>query len=366
MRAVLLGSCTVNIYLVPYSWARHLAVAPPTAIAAILTWWSLLAIEVNVTPLLGMMWAQWVEGAVLLGTASAVIGGMSIFVEMSLRRQGMLYRVLLPLVVGFVCFLLTVIGYALVQELQSLLASVEHAPLVADPSFTSLRFRLVQWVFAGLSSGMGPLLARIALSRRLRGIVDHLGGGLAAGLGGAAVWHVFGYYGVPFPQFLGGGPDQWIVAPDLYLAPLFGLFTWGVLHGLLVWTVPQELYAGWVRVLSAHRFGHRIPVDRPEGGTAERFVGHFPRGLDFFLAAERGVAELHVSFAVDKDQNYTVRGLSQQPIKLKRPLESVDLRYDPRRPSPLETDLHPEDRVMLGSGDTQVELEFLLLPREER
>jgi len=52
-------------------------------------------------------------------------------------------------------------------------------------------------------------------------------------------------------------------------------------------------------------------------------------------------------------------------ILANHPLERVDLRYDPRRPAPLETDLRMEDRVFLGAGAAQTEVEFLLLPKEE-
>jgi hypothetical protein len=51
---------------------------------------------------------------------------------------------------------------------------------------------------------------------------------------------------------------------------------------------------------------------------------------------------------------------------VKRMMESVDLRYDPRRPAPLETTLQNEDRIVMGAGGTQSEVEFLLLPKEER
>jgi hypothetical protein len=85
-----------------------------------------------------------------------------------------------------------------------------------------------------------------------------------------------------------------------------------------------------------------------------------------FLPAERGVAELHASFVSDGNHHYAVRGLSQQPVNLKRFLERVDLRYDPKRPSPLETELASEDIVILGQGPNATELEFILLPKEER
>ena len=80
---------------------------------------------------------------------------------------------------------------------------------------------------------------------------------------------------------------------------------------------------------------------------------------------EQGVAELHLSVVVDERYRYAVRGLSVQPTLVRRFLERIDLRYDPMRPAPLETQLSMEDRVVLGEAGAS-ELEFILLPKEER
>ena len=37
-----------------------------------------------------------------------------------------------------------------------------------------------------------------------------------------------------------------------------------------------------------------------------------------------------------------------------------------RRPAPLETRLASGDRIELGAGEDQAEVEFIMLPREER
>lgn len=346
----------MNIFLVPYTWARHVVAALVVGGAALLFWWIFLVLEVIVAPTIGVLWALGWEGAFLLGFGSATIAASSVLVEASLRRLPLSSRLLRMLGAGGFALIVTMMGYGLLQLIQGALASEAMATLVTDPSYVSLRFRFLQWAVAGFASGLGPLAVRIVLTRKFGGILDHLGGGLAAGLLGAAAWHAFGYYGI---GFLG-------IPPDMYLAPAMGLLVWGTLHGLLVWGVPDELYAGWLRVLSSHRFGHRIPIDRVDGGPSERFVGHFPRGLDLFVPAEKGVAELHVSFTTDGKQHHAIRGLSQQPIELKRFLERVDLRYDPRRPAPLETDMRMEDRIFLSTADGKTELEFLLLPKEEQ
>ena len=109
-----------------------------------------------------------------------------------------------------------------------------------------------------------------------------------------------------------------------------------------------------------------VPVDSLDGAPTERFVGHFTRGLDLFLPADDGVMEMHLSVLVDEEQGYSARGLSLQPTRVKRFLEKINLRYDARRPAPLATKLNSGDRIELGEGDHQAELEFLMLPKEER
>jgi hypothetical protein len=346
----------MNIFLVPYTWARHLAVSFVVGSAALLTWWVILQCEIVVFPLIRFGWRQGAEGAFLLSITAGVIAFVSVLADMSLRRAAIWWRAGLPVAAGLVSMILAMICCGMSTGAVSLLASKVMQGLANDPSFTSLRYTILMWAGAGIASGTGPLAARIAYTRKPWGIFDHLVGGLTSGAIGGAVWHYFGYFGI---EILG-------VPEDLYYAPAFGLLTWGFLHGLLVWGVPAELYAGWIRVLSPHRFGHRIPIDGAPGAQSERFIGHFPRGLDMYLPADKGVAELHVSFVTDGQQRYALRGLSQHPTTVKRPLERVDLRYDPRRPAPLETDLQPEDRVFLGTGNAQTEVEFLLIPREER
>ena len=101
-------------------------------------------------------------------------------------------------------------------------------------------------------------------------------------------------------------------------------------------------------------------------------MGHFPRGLDLFVPIddafplESQVQELHLSLAVDSEQRYVARGLHLVPTIVRRFLERVDLRYDATRPAPLETRITSGDRIVLGQGREATELEFLMLPREER
>lgn len=337
----------MNIYLVPYNWTRHVVVAIAAASGALMVWWAFLHLRVWAGPTLyswGLLYSRGAEGPLFLGTASATIAFASILTEHSLRRTVLWKRLGFSIASGLVAFLWTVITYWILWFFITLLAGEKMREIVAEASLASHRHHLWMWLSAGIGSGLGPLVIRRS------GFFPHLAGALVASGAGAAIWQYLGYN----------------LFQDLYLASCFSLFAWGLLHGLLCWGVPDELYAGWVRVLSPYRYGYRIPVDRTDGAASERFLGHFPRGLDLFLPVEQGVAELHTSFVRSTDGRYTVRGLSQQPTLVKRPLERVDIRYDPSRPAPLETELHSEDIVIMSDGKSEAQVEFVMLPKEER
>ena len=42
---------------------------------------------------------------------------------------------------------------------------------------------------------------------------------------------------------------------------------------------------------AGYRHGRRIPIDPLDGTAKERFIGHFPRGLDVYLPLEAQVME---------------------------------------------------------------------------
>lgn len=338
----------MNIYLVPHNWARHVAVGLVVGGAAVLAWWSFLFVTLQLGPSLfemGLLWSAGAEGWLLLSWVSTVIGAASVAAELGLRRAPPLMRLGLPILAGLASFLMTQLFMASSACGMTIFTSADMAPLRADASLVSLRYTLPMWFAAGLGSVAGPLMVR-----RFAGAGTHIGTGLVCGMAGAAVWHWLSYY----------------IFNDLYLATGAGMLTWGLVHGLFAWPVPDELYAGWVRVLSDRRFGYRVPIDSPTLPVSERFMGHFPRGLDLFLPVEDGIAELHVSFVRTPDGRYTVRGLSQWPTTVKRFLETIDLRYDPRHPSPLETELSSGDTVQMSDGVHSTWVEFVMLPKEER
>lgn len=342
----------MNIFLLPYTAFRHLSMGLWCAAAGLLAWWAVLTTLV----VFDANWAPSMDGPLLVSTVAAAVAMASIQGESSLRRRSILQALWRVAAAGAATIALSMMLGGLWNLIVPALffSGVRFEADAADASLVSLSFRLGAFVSAGVSCGLGTLAVR-----KGKEAISHLSGGLAAGLCGGVVWHVLS---LPTDTVIFG-----IIAPqkDLYLAGAWMGISWGATFGLLAWSVPDELYAGWLRVLSGSRFGRRIPVDAPDRGAKERFVGHFPRGLDLFLPVDNGVQELHLSVTVSKDQQYTARGLSQYPTLVKRLLQRVDLRYDPRRPTPVETELVSGDRVVLGEGDQTAEVEFVLLPREE-
>jgi hypothetical protein len=367
----------VNIYLIPYTGMRHLMMGLVIGAAGLIAWWWVMLLELQVSPALyasfGFTWSRGMQGPLYVGSLVCAISSATLLAEGALRRRALRWRFFYAAIAAMMAFTFLMIGWGLLTLFTHLLTGQVTDELIRDASLVTLRFRIGVWLSAGLASGVAPFLVRwlhAAITRRwewggrdgtgppqamswgelLLMLAAHAGGGLVAGALAAAAWHVPGYYDA--------------IAGDLYVASAAAALTFGGMHGLLVWAIPDDLYAGWVRVLSYERYGLRIPVPHTDGSAAERFVGHFPRGLDLYLPADRAVAELHVSF-VKTDDRYTVRGLTIQPTRVKRWLERIDLRYDPRRPAPLETTLVSEDRILIGEA-AETEVEFLMLPKEER
>lgn len=331
----------MNIFLIPYTWMRHFSVAFVCAGAALLAWWVVLTLLT-----LGSPWPVSWDGPVYLGTLAAVTGGASILAESTLHRDGVIRRVWRTALAALISGVTSVLAYTIWT---SVVGPAVLGAEVGEATLVTLRYRLPAWIFAGIQASAGPIVLR-----KGKGFANHLGAGMAAGLLGGASWYALG-----MDTFLLG-------SGDLYRAGAGGALVFAGSFGLLAWGIPDSLYAGWLRVVTETRHGRRIPVDAPGGQARERFVGHFPRGLDLFLPAEDGVLEMHVSVMVDRQQRYRGRGLTLQPTLVRRFLERIDLRYDPRRPAPLETKLSSGDRLVLGPPESPTVLEFLMLPREER
>jgi hypothetical protein len=312
-----------------------------------MAWWAFL----SWTVLLGPFWGPDWDGPLMFMTISAAVAGASVLGEGNLRRRRLwsrIWRITLVLgaAVGFT-FLWYWLWHLLSLRFISWLMPASEVD-ASDSSLVSLTYRIGAFAMCGMSTGMASMFGRGIGG--WKGMINQLGGGMAAGLAMASTWYVCNH----------------VFFFDLYIAGAALGGVWGLMFGLLSWAIPDELYAGWLRVLSYRRYGRRVPIDASGNDPKERFVGHFPRGLDLFLPSQDGVMEMHISVAVDKRQRYLLRGLSLQPTLLRRFLERIDLRYDARRPAPLETRLRSSDQIIIGDGQRSAKLEFLMLPREEQ
>ena len=326
----------MNIRLVPYTWARHIHVALVVMAATLLGYWGLLAF----CSFSGPFWSPTADLNVLLGVLGMGSGIGAVVVEGSLEsKPGSWWRKSV-FIAGFGGFWAAHLGAGLGARLTSMAVPGASEAYAMAPVLSVLKYSLASFVFSGLAFGLLMGWWRKG-SLNLYATV-----GVVCGLGSAMAWHL----------------TAGIV--DLYVAAAAAAMAWGGAFGLLAWGVPGHLYSGWIRVLSGSRFGVRVRVDG-DGGASELVAGHYPRGMDLWLPAEEGVREMHLSVAVDEDQNYKARGLSLYPMRVKRSLEKLDLRYDPARPLPLETPLSSGDLLELGDGQAQTVLEFVMLPRQE-
>lgn len=352
----------MNIFLIPYNGLRHIQVALVTGGAAVLAWWALLSWVVLGGPGFGAWW----DGAFYMLALAASTAGASTWCEGALRRSALHKRALATLIAvgiagGFALiwywFWHAVAAPTFFGGMERLLLSIWEGERslafptrdIGDMSLVSLRYRLGAFTMAGSSAALGALFVR-----RGAGFFEHVGGGLGAGLASALTWYFFS-----------------AVHNDMFLASGFGALAFGATFGLLTWGIPDGLYAGWVRVLTSYRFGHRIPIDALEPALKERFIGSYPRGLDLRMGPfddrhADAVRKLHVSVVVSEEQRYTARGLSVSRTVVRRFLEKLDLRYDPRRPAPLETQLSSGDVIEMGQGEVGATVEFIMLPREDK
>lgn len=327
----------MNIYLIPYRWTRHLSMGYWCGAFGLFTWWGVQLFFAWSS----MSWPQNMDGLVWLCSLSSMVAVGSILGEGNLRRWKIQRRIWKSLTAAGISFGASFGGYYLWMMLMFSFAGEAGA----DSTLLTYRYRFGAFIFMGLASGIGTVIVR-----KWNGWLQlgtHLLGGATSGFGGAVAWGVtqgvLGFY-------------------ELYYASAFASVIFGFLFGVCVWGVPDDLYAGWVRVLSYHRFGHRIPIDAKSTEPRERFVGHYPIGLDLYLPPESSAMELHASLRVDGNQKYFLRGLSIQPTRMKRFLEWGNLDYNSKSPVPVEMRLQSEDRIRMGKN---AELEFIVLPREE-
>ena len=343
----------MNIYLIPYTWMRHLQIALWCGIFCITMWWFHLMWFLYIGP----FWSSGFDGFFWLCPLVVASSGGSIFLEGSLRRAPLRWRIFkfLTSTGASVCLFFflyssydATLGPLFFSIFDLMKEQSVHVDLT-DQHKIAFQNQLGIFLVAGFCTSFGTLIVRKWRGKGLFHIANHLIGGMLAGLSAATVWMFF----------LNFSPNTGI---HLYLSGAFSSLTFGFVFGLSAWTIPDDLYAGWLRVMSPSRFAHRVPIDATQGGTKERFVGSYANGLDLYLPHGEGVMELHVSAYVEDGQRYIIRGLSQQSTVIKRSMETVQLHYNPQSPQPSETQLYSEDLIYMGSGGI---IEFIMLPREE-
>ncbi len=292
----------------------------------------------------GVFWSPSWDGFmtnVLLGSAVvfANVWGEGALRRWTMRRRSWKVVLAIGVTVGGV-FLTTWMWAGLSALLLQDIGSLDHV--------VALKYRWGNFVGTGIAVAAGLMSVERWKNKPKAFVLSYLLGGVFAGLTAGAVWSIASYY--------------WV--QNFYWAGSLLFVGFGFSFGLATRSVPDDLYVGWIRVLSGGRFGHRIPIDAKDNRPKERFVGAYPNGLDLFFPVEDSVQPLHASIVHEPNQNvYTLRGLTQHHLKMARMLEWARLNYDPQSPVPMEVDLSNEDRIELGE---QIQVEFLILPREER
>jgi hypothetical protein len=174
----------VNIYLLPYTAARHLAMALWCAGAGLLAWWLVLTVMVELET---SLWSAALDGPLLLCVLAAAITGASVAGEDNLRRAPLKVRALrlgigLGLGVGLCAAGVAAWTFGLPLLLNADSAAYANA---VDPTLVSLSYRVGLFGVMGLACGVATLVVR-----KLADPISHVFGGIAAGLFGGALWFI--------------------------------------------------------------------------------------------------------------------------------------------------------------------------------
>jgi hypothetical protein len=337
----------MNIFLIPYTWIRHLQGAIWCAFFSLIFWWA----HITWIAWIGSFWNSSWDGIYFFGGLAGTVSGGSIFIEASLHRWTIRKRITKIIFASAIAFGLYFVLGPLLSWLSSLfVSSKEGIENAANHYLVSLQYTIDSFIACGISTSLAVFFMRADKNKMM--FFNHITAGIHAAMFSALFW-------TAFHSFL----ERLDFSYHLYWSGFSACIMFGFFFGLGSWSIPNSLYAGWIRVLSRYRFGHRVPIDGGDGLPKERFVGHYPNGLDLFLPVEQGVQELHLSVFLNDSGEYLLRGLGQQKSQVKRSLEWVQLHYDPRLPAPYESNLSSGDRIQIG---TDAEIEFIILPREER
>ncbi len=163
---------TMNIYLIPYTWSRHMIMALYTGAAALLTWWAVLQFIVVMGPVMhdaGLWWGQGVEGGAFLSLISGAIAGTAILGEGALRRRPAVYRGVYALLAAFLAMFMTAFFCTLYLLIVPYLGSKAMRTVLVDTSLVTLRYRFFMWAAAGASAGLAAWFirgAQVLLAKR--------------------------------------------------------------------------------------------------------------------------------------------------------------------------------------------------------
>lgn len=350
--------------IVPYTWLRHLVPAATGGAVGLVAWWSAVVVlgswrSARSSAGTALPLSAEAEGVVMLVVVAAAISVGQVLLEGRFERTTRRRRFGAALAA-------CVFASSCSAGSLSLFELAVNYDTSRPISSMGLSWHVVPWMLAGGAVGFALIVLRggryivewAQLRWNIRAFdappeaeVGHLAhtalhvlGGPLAGACAALVWYSVG-----------------ISEGGNFLAAAAGCWTLGAVSGGLAWVIPDRLYRGWVRVLRGARPGWRVPVDHEIPALRERFVGCFPAGMDLHLPNTDGVAELHVSIVAKVPGQWAARGLSRQRVRVQRPLEWMELTYDPSLPAPLEAPLMNGDRIF--TGDT-AELEFVVVSRE--
>jgi hypothetical protein len=348
--------------LIPYTLFRRLVPGLIGGAAGLVGWW------------LGVLYVHWLhldrtakvpprygpeaEGALVLAIVAATVAVAQVQLQGRFERTPLRRRWLVSLTAALIVGSWTVFG-AWLWHLGAGWLGMPQGSL-------ALRWRIGPWLLAGAAVMNGMLLLRLGRhwihdlqTRWQLSIIHpppppegstgmttllHIAAGPAAGGLAAVTWYSVGL---------------WL--DDLYYAAMAAAWVLGATTLTYGWSIPEHMYRGWLVVRRGARPGWRIPLDPSRPDLAERFVGSFPAGLDLHLPADDDVDLLHLSVLAPDHGAWAARGLTQQPVEVRRPLERIVLSFDRNLPAPLETSLQHEDRIVLGR---RAELELVVISRE--
>ena len=153
----------MDLQRIPYTWTRHFV---PGLVGAAVALWTWLGVQSLVVAFavelhqLGIYWRHEVEGPLFLGVVAGALAATSIYLEWSIRGRTLFWRGFYASGAFLSAFLFVVLASVLYTLAIRGYGGEEWGDTLADPSLTSLRYRVLLWALAGAGSGIGAWMAR--------------------------------------------------------------------------------------------------------------------------------------------------------------------------------------------------------------